>query len=121
MRPNHITVCVCTFRRPELLHRTLVALDKQVTHGFTYSVVIADNDGAKSAQREVESFAGKVPVVYCHEPEPNIALARNCALLHADGEFAAFIDDDEVPGETWLVTMFEALKSHGSEGVLGPV
>jgi succinoglycan biosynthesis protein ExoM len=121
MRENHITVCVCTFRRPGLLRRLLVALDRQVARGFTYSLVVADNDRAQSAKAEVEGFRGTVAVVYCTELEPNIAMARNQALSRADGEFAAFIDDDEVPGETWLVTMFEALKSQGGEGVLGPV
>jgi succinoglycan biosynthesis protein ExoM len=59
--------------------------------------------------------------VYCVEPQQNIALARNKALEHARGDLIAFIDDDEIPGEEWLLTLFSALETYGTDGVLGPV
>ena len=41
----HVTVCVCTYKRPALLARLLDALARQATRGtFTYSLVVADND-----------------------------------------------------------------------------
>jgi len=47
----HITVCICTFKRPELLGQILESVAKQETNGlFTYSVVISDNDRAESAR-----------------------------------------------------------------------
>jgi succinoglycan biosynthesis protein ExoM len=119
----HITVCICTYKRPHILEATLKGIDRQETaQQFTYSVVVADNDRARSAEVVVRAFqAGAiVPVVYCVEPRQNIALARNKALEHADGDFVAFIDDDEFPITRWLLTLFEACGDRFS-GVLGPV
>ena len=54
----HISVCICTYMRPELLQRLLDDLRKQDTAGqFTFSIVIADNDHLKSAEGTVAEFA----------------------------------------------------------------
>src|ERR1051325_8420557 len=57
----------------------------------------------------------------CVEPRQNIALARNMAVANAKGDFIAFIDDDELPGGEWLLTLFSAYQQYGVDGVLGPV
>lgn len=124
MEPNHISVCVCTFKRPHLLKRLLDAVDHQQTEGlFTYSVVVADNDHRRSAMQVVSDFAAtsSIPVIYCVEPEQNIALARNKALENAEGDFVAFIDDDEIPEGRWLCRLFKTCNSYGVDGALGPV
>ena len=97
---HHVSVCICTFKRPVLLRQLLERLQDQRTDGsFAYSVVIADNDPAQSAKQLVAEFSStsSLQVNYCFESRPNIALARNKALEHADGDFIAFIDDDEYP------------------------
>ena len=54
---EHISICICTFRRPNLLKRLLDELIAQCTEGwFTYSVVVADNDVARSAEPVVAAF-----------------------------------------------------------------
>ena len=120
----HISVCVCTFRRVELLKQLLGALDSQKTDDtFTYSVVIADNDCTRSAESMVTEFrsATGMRVDYCAEPRRNIALARNKALERANGELVAFIDDDELPVDHWLMSLFKTYNEFGVEGILGPV
>jgi succinoglycan biosynthesis protein ExoM len=120
----HITVCVCTYKRPLLLERLLDRLGRQETDGrFTYSVVVVDNDSLRSAERVIASFvaATGLPVEYHVESRQNIALARNKAVESARGDFVAFIDDDELPIERWLLRLFEACQEYGVDGVLGPV
>jgi len=120
----HICVCICTYRRHHALTELLTALDRQDTAGtFTYSAVVADNDSLQSAASTVSDFCvhSRLGVRYCVEPRQNIALARNMAVANAHGEFVAFIDDDEVPGEKWLLTLFSAYQRFGVDGVLGPV
>src|SRR6266446_4424641 len=122
--PDHITVCICTYRRPLLLQRLLEALQDQRTNGsFNFSVVVADNDAGESARENVASLAAKLAfkVVYCVEPRQNIALVRNKALENAQGNFIAFIDDDEFPAEDWLARLYTACDRPGVAGVLGPV
>lgn len=90
---------------------------------FTYSIVVADNDPEGSARAAVEECA-KISVrriVYCRELRPNIAMARNKAIENAEGDFIAFIDDDEFPEKEWLWNLWKTCKEFDVEGVLGPV
>jgi succinoglycan biosynthesis protein ExoM len=121
---RHICVCACTYRRPAFLTKLLQGLDGQKTDGtFTFSIVIADNDGLESARSVVETFAAssRVPIKYCVEPRQNITLARNKAVANADGDFIAFMDDDEFPPLDWLITLFRACTAAGVDAVIGPV
>jgi len=108
---KHISVCICSYRRPHLLKRLLETLGPQDTGGsFTYSIVVVDNDHRRTAEAVVRDFAAAspIPVTYCVEPRQNIARARNRAVENADGDFVAFIDDDEFPTTQWLLNLYEA-------------
>jgi len=121
---KHISVCICTYKRPHLLKRLLEELGRQETNGFfTYSIVVVDNDVLRSAEAVVSNFAAaeSIPIRYCVEPRQNIALARNKAIENANGDFVAFIDDDEFPTGRWLLTLFIACNEYDVDGVLGPV
>ncbi len=121
---HHISVCICTYKRPELLKRLLSELEDQETEGlFEYSLVIVDNDSDESARNTVALSAGrsKIPVNYFTEPQQGIAFARNKAVSSAQGDLIAFIDDDEFPEESWLLNLFRRLYEFDCDGVLGPV
>lgn len=120
----HITVCICTYKRPDPLKQLLSKLQIQETDDlFEYSLVVVDNDRSASARQVVETFAqhSNIPISYYVEPEQNIALARNKAIENAKGEFLALIDDDELPISRWLVILFKALTHYDSDGILAPV
>lgn len=124
VKMKHISVCICTYRRPQLLLRLLKGLAHQETLGlFTYSIVVVDNDRLRSAEPVVSAFVAEsqVSVRYGVESRQNIALARNEAIENAAGELVAFIDDDEFPTQTWLLNLFMALERYKADGVLGPV
>ena len=117
-------MCVCTYKRIELLNILLEKLQWQITNNFfNYSIIVVDNDYKKSAKNTVQKFEknGHVEICYLVEPEQNISLARNKAIKNAMGDFVAGIDDDEYPGKDWLVNFFNLFKSYKCDGVLGPV
>jgi succinoglycan biosynthesis protein ExoM len=121
---KNISVCICTYKRPELLRRLLTKLEELRTEDlFRYSVVVVDNDRAESARETAESCKRrlKISVSYHVEPEQNIALARNRAVENARGDFIAFIDDDEFPDEEWLLNLYKAFHEFRANVVLGPV
>lgn len=121
---NHISVCICTYKRPQLLSNLLNKLQDQVTENlFTYSVVVVDNDILQSAGETVRQWQSKstMPIDYYCEPEQNISLARNKAVANAKGNFIAFIDDDEFPESTWLINLLKTQQQYESDAVLGPV
>jgi glycosyltransferase involved in cell wall biosynthesis len=107
-----------------MLRRLLLRLEEQKTNGlFDYSIVIVDNDKSESARQIVESYArqSKISIHYYVEPEQNIAIARNRALVNTQGDFVGFIDDDEFPQECWLLRLYNALNHYKCDGVLAPV
>jgi succinoglycan biosynthesis protein ExoM len=61
------------------------------------------------------------PVVYVHEPVPNIALARNAGCRTARGNLIAFIDDDERADPLWLSQLLRTLEEWDADAVAGPV
>lgn len=121
---DHISVCICTYQRPDLLKRLLEAVARQKSDGtFSFSIVVVDNDRTESARQTVAEFAERfsVQITYQVEATPNIAMARNLVVANAKGNFLAFIDDDEFPLEDWLLNMIQACRKHDVAGVLGPV
>lgn len=121
---DHISVCVCTYKRAKQLEKLLHELQNQnIISLFTYSIVVVDNDIERSAERVVEIFkkGSSIAIEYYNEPEQNISLARNMAVKKSQGDFVAFIDDDEFPVKDWLIRLYKICISYGVDGVLGPV
>jgi succinoglycan biosynthesis protein ExoM len=121
---NHISICICTYKRPKMLERLLNKLINQITENkFIYSIVIVDNDKDQSAKEIVESYKNKnlSDVKYINVMETNIALVRNTAINNAIGNYIAFIDDDEFPIDNWLVNHLNTLSEYHVDGSLGPV
>lgn len=120
----HISVCICTYKRPEMLRRVLTTVLEQDTGGeFAFSIVVADNDAEQSAEATVVEISKStaISVKYCVEPRQNIAMARNSVVENAEGDYLAFIDDDEFPVRTWLYTLLKTCREYDVDGVLGPV
>ena len=120
-KANHIAVCVCTYKRPQMLQRLLDDLSVQETGGaFEFSIVVGDNDPSQSAEPVVSAFATRssIPVTYAVEPRQGICRIRNRAIEYATGNFIAFIDDDEFPDRRWLLELFRTCNVDGVDGVL---
>jgi glycosyltransferase involved in cell wall biosynthesis len=77
----------------------------------------------ESARAVVMEYAKDlpIPIQYLVEPRQNIALARNTAVENAQGDYIVFIDDDEFPTPSWLMTMVNTCAKYDVDGVLGPV
>lgn len=123
MRNVRIDVCVCTYRRRELddTLRSIGALT--VPPNATIRLVVADNDVEPSARERVYALAARLPfdVVYVHCPASNISIARNACLESGNGDFLAFIDDDETVRAEWLTELMKVAEATGADAVLGPV
>lgn len=117
-----IDICICTFRRPFLVEtlRSVARLDRGV---HELRVIVADNDTVPSARERVEALRKTMGmrITYVHAPAANICVARNACLEAADGDFIAFVDDDEVVSEGWLLALLDKARAHGAAAVLGPV
>lgn len=125
---RYLMIAVLTYRRPEELSALLPELARQGAEcaertGATISVLVVDNDPAKSAAHVIPTDeSGQPRTQYVAEPKPGIAAARNRALDEADGaDLLVFIDDDEMPKSGWLAALTETYIRYQPAGVVGPV
>ena len=103
---------------PVLLKQTLDLVDSGALAAA--GVLVIDNDpdaGARHAVRDLRD----VRLAYHHEPEPGIASVRNTALRLVKDDLLVFIDDDEMPTQTWLARLVETYQSCRPAAVVGPV
>jgi succinoglycan biosynthesis protein ExoM len=128
MAEAHVTVCACTYRRPEGLRALLGGLAAQRFEAIArprIQVVIVDNEGSAEvlAVCEQAGQATGLAIRYVHEPRHGIPFARNACLdqIASDAEFFAMIDDDEVPEPDWLEQLVLAQARAGADVVRGAV
>jgi glycosyltransferase involved in cell wall biosynthesis len=128
MTEPYVTVCACTYRRPEGLRALLGGLAMQRFEKVPrprFDVVIVDNEGSAEAAA-ICADAGRAigqAVRYVHEPRRGIPNARNACLdqLAPDAGFFAMIDDDEVPEPDWLAQLLQAQARADADVVRGAV
>jgi len=108
-----------------MLKRLLEGLDNLTFRKCPISeivLVVVDNDPERSAQEACKNTIYKWPLIYVSEPRRGIATARNRAIKEARGaDFIAFIDDDEVPKESWLDELLWVQSQYDADLVSGPV
>jgi succinoglycan biosynthesis protein ExoM len=121
---DHVSICVCTYRRNPMVERLLRGLRGLETDGrFDFSAVVVDNDAAGPARETVARMRSELAMAieYDIEPERTIPAARNRALKLARGNYIAIIDDDEIPPAHWLLTLYRSIQTFDVDGALGPV
>lgn len=118
-----VSICICTFRRPHLLDALLASLQHQDMDASGVEIVVTDNDPAGSATQVLGHWmaSSRFRLVRLHEPTPNISVARNSCVGASNGDFLAFIDDDEIPHQDWLPKLLATQREHDADVVLGPV
>lgn len=120
----HISICICTYQRNQMLERLLKKIAIQETcELFDFSVVVVDNDATGFARQTVARLQKELAldITYDVEPVKMIAAARNHSLRLAKGNYIAIIDDDEFPPPQWLITLYRAIQTFDVDGALGPV
>jgi succinoglycan biosynthesis protein ExoM len=121
----NISVCICTFRRPQLLSVLLNAIATQTwcQDDNHVEIVVVDNDPEHSAKIILKNWQSttKCSLIFSHVSQANIAVARNTTLMLATHDWIAFIDDDEVPESDWLFNLVKTQKEFNADAVFGPV
>ncbi|MDH4040233.1 MAG: glycosyltransferase family 2 protein, partial [Gammaproteobacteria bacterium] len=122
--PGHrVAICVCTHNRAEVLKRLLLRL-RDIELGdidpAAVELIVIDNN-PNSATRDICEQTGTslpINVHYTTEPEPGITHARNRAVavaLERGAGFIAFIDDDDVPLQDWLLQLLTRQQATGAD------
>jgi hypothetical protein len=87
----------------------------------TARIMIIDNDPAMSARAIVDQFYDQ-RVSFLAESRPGVVAVRNRALAQARSDDALiFIDDDELPTDSWLEALLDTWLGTSADAVAGPV
>lgn len=116
-----ITVCLCTYKRDHL-QLTLASLAKQqLPAGVSFNISIVDNDKAGSGKVWVDQcrLQTGLELHYQIQAEKNISVARNATVAAADGEWLAFLDDDEIAEPDWLAQLLKCAEDYNADVVQG--
>ena len=125
MKKIRVAICICTFKRPDLLRELLHGIGNLVfrkVQGPEIHIVVVDNDDSKSAEQVCGNASVPWPLTYVAEPRRGITYARNRAIAEAGAvDFISFIDDDETPSTHWLDELLAAEREFTADVISGPV
>ena len=126
--PEHLTIAMLTFRRPDDLDEILPMLVDEAIMAqsdlLEVRVLVVDNSPEAGARAAVSDFGASSPVTvdYEHEPIAGIPSGRNRALAaSAASDLLVFIDDDERPIRGWLTLLLQTRERYGAIAVVGSV
>ncbi|HEX3117599.1 MAG TPA: glycosyltransferase family 2 protein, partial [Candidatus Acidoferrum sp.] len=110
-----VSVVVNTYNRAASLHQTLQGLRRQNYSNF--EVIVVNGPSTDDTIDVLRAHAAQIRVGTC--TQRNLSISRNVGIVMARGDFIAFIDDDAVPDEDWLVDAIAAFDSDEVAGVGG--
>jgi len=88
------SIVIPTYDRPRALRGCLEAITELRWSGPPPEVIVVD-DGTEPPCRPVaEEFSSRLRIVYDHQPNGGVAVARNRGLRLAQGDFVGFAADD---------------------------
>ena len=114
-----VSLIFATYKRVKLLGLMLDSFRKLNTQGFSYQIIGVDNCPHQSAKSTIESFIGKLPIIYLHTTEPGKNASINLGLEHAQGDFLVFTDDDIEADVNWLSSLVSAAERHPELSIFG--
>ncbi|MCZ2223140.1 MAG: glycosyltransferase, partial [Chitinophagales bacterium] len=112
------SVCIATFKRPELLRKLVQSLfDQKAIDDILLEIIIVDNDIQLSAKDIVASFTNTsfISISYFSQPVQNISLTRNMSLEKASGHYLAIIDDDEIADQYWIRNLIDTIEKFNAD------
>lgn len=119
-----VTICVCTHRRPHGLKRLLDSLKSLVLPPeLAVDLLVVDNDASGSGREVFEANVQGwgMPARYVVESRSGVGHARSRCVHEAEGQWIAFIDDDEWADPQWLAALWRLRQQRDADGVFGPV
>jgi succinoglycan biosynthesis protein ExoM len=120
-----LNVCICTFRRDEMLRGALAVLaDAYAAVGdVRLRVRVVDDFGAGTTEAMLSSLDLPFPVTYVKSASRNISIARNAGIAAAlpDSDWVGMLDDDVVVSSQWLTVAREWMTGAPFDALSGPV
>jgi glycosyltransferase involved in cell wall biosynthesis len=107
MNARRVSVVVPTCNRPGPLRRALASIRAVEGRDIQIQIIVADNGNAPDTKTAAAEYGAK----YISVEEKGPSAARNAAMFAADGDYIAFLDDDDAWTDKHLrkhLELFEA-------------
>ena len=115
------SVVICTRNRSAALREACEGA-LALAASFAWELVIVDNASTDDTLAVARSVARAHPGVRVEvEPTLGLSAARNLGVRLARGAWIAFLDDDALPGPSWLEAYRTALAAPGVLAAGGPI
>jgi glycosyltransferase involved in cell wall biosynthesis len=121
-----ISVVICTYRRNEILKRSLGAIAHQSLPQSEYEVLVVDNNPDRSDlstlideinQKDFHENPDHLRLINC--PILGLSFARNAGISEANGKIVLFLDDDSIAQSDLLEQYWKAFIEHPDAEVIG--
>lgn len=108
-----VSIIIPTYQRPKKLYEAIQSVKKQ-TFKDVEIIVVDDNGIGSSFQKETNNLVAALNdrrIKYiAHKENRGGCAARNSGIKNANGEFVAFLDDDDVWSDTFLEKLLKEFK-----------
>lgn len=117
-----LTVAICTYngaaRLPQVLDGLVVQID---TEPFVWEIIVIDNNSRDRTADVVHQYQAQSnhPIHYYFEAKQGLAFARRLGIKKAQGDWVAFLDDDNLPSPNWVSSVYSFAQSHPQAGAYG--
>lgn len=115
----NISVILSTYKRPDILSRTLESFRNLKTDAITWELIVMDNAGDPATHNVAEKYKKNLPLKFLVETTPGKNNALNRAIPEAKGELFVFTDDDIIADTNWLLEMWNGVKRWPDYSVFG--
>jgi succinoglycan biosynthesis protein ExoM len=122
------SICINTYKRPELLKILLNSLVTQkLDSSLSIEIIVVENDNIQLSKPIVNNYEILMrnnpnwQFKYFIQPIKNIAITRNKAVAEATGDYIFFIDDDEYAAPEWIIKTITCLNDYKADAVFGAV
>jgi len=106
-----VTVIIPTHNRPDLLAEAINSVAEQTLNDWEMVIVDDCSVPAVDAQALQDQFGEKVRVLH-HTSAQGGAAAKNTGIKAANGEYIAFLDDDDLYAQGYLEQAISVLKEN---------
>ena len=112
MKEKKVSVIVPTYRPGNYLYECLESLCRQTLDKGSFEVIVVLNGDEKPYSDEIRKFIDGsmqgISVTLLHTDKAGVSNARNMGLDAAEGEYVAFVDDDDWVSADYLAELLAA-------------
>lgn len=116
MEPK-VSFIVPIYNKEKNIEECLLSIMAQTVEDI--EILCVDNNSSDASMSVVEKLSASDPrIKILHEKEQGLPQARNCALMHAAGEYIAFVDADDYVDKRLAELAVASAEENGSDVVL---